>query len=394
MTKAGHSARRFYDLDALRGVAMFLGVVLHSSVFLVAQPDPIWPLHVPETLGNETYTLVIEIIHGFRMPLFFLLSGYFTALLVDRRNLRSVFIQRLQRIGIPLAVGCLTIVPLSVWMLAVAGDYQAPYDFSMWVLPLAWLHSTGHLWFLWYLLLIIGCFVLAVRLGLRFRHPLLGWLLIACSLIISLAMVEPLYGADNATSSIPDAAVITYYTCFFVFGVFFYQMDFDVRRWWTIALLPAMVAFFAGFHLLDQYLAAFGGFVPLGEAVSDSEGAVPDAFMFENPLTLASTLIETVCAWLMCFGLMGLFRWVASRKSFAVRYFSDASYWIYLMHVPLVVGGQLLVLNWPIHYHLKFFLVCTGVTLILLITYQFGVRYTIIGRTLNGPRTRRKLKQS
>lgn len=107
--------------------------------------------------------------------------------------------------------------------------------------------------------------------------------------------------------------------------------------------------------------------------------------MFENPLTLVSTLVEAACAWLMCFGLMGLFRWVASRASFTVLYFSDASYWTYLVHLPLVIAGQLMVVGMPVHYHFKFLIVCAGVTLIVLATYQFAVRYTIIGRTLNGP---------
>ena len=92
----------------------------------------------------------------------------------------------------------------------------------------------------------------------------------------------------------------------------------------------------------------------------------------------------------MCFGLMGLFRWAASRESFTVRYLSDASYWMYLAHLPLVMVAQYLTLNLPIHYHFKFLVVCAGVSAVLVATYQLGVRYTFIGRALNGPRTRRR----
>ena len=375
MAQTGRPSQRYYDLDALRAVAMFLGIVLHASVFLIPEAQPIWPIHDAAATGDPTYKLVIETIHGFRMPVFFLLSGFFSALLWQRRGLRALGIQRLRRVFIPFAVGCFTVVPLSVWLLAVGGGFREPYDFPLWTLPLLWLFSPGHLWFLWYLLLMAGAFLLAARLGLRFRHPVVWWLVIPISAGISLLMVEPIYGADNGTETIPDAAVISYYACFFVFGVFFYQRGYQVRAWWTIALLPAAAAFYVGFQLLGQYLAAF-------------EGAVPDIFMFENPLTLASTLIETVCAWLMCFGLMGLFNWIASRESFTTLYFSDASYWMYLAHLPLVIAAQILVVDWPIHYHLKFLLVCAGVTVALLATYQFGVRYTFIGRALNGPRTR------
>ena len=374
---AGGQSQRFYDLDALRGVAMFLGIVLHASVFVLPEMLPLWPIHDAAAEGDPTYTLVIETIHGFRMPVFFLLSGFFSALLWQRRSLRTLMTQRLRRIGIPLAAGCFTVIPLSVWILAYVSGFQEPYNFPLWALPFVWLFGLAHLWFLWYLLLLAAGFGLAVRLGLQFRDSALWWLVIPVSMALSLLMVEPIYGADNPMGIIPNPAVIAYYACFFVFGVFFYRREFTVRRWWAVALLPSAAAFYVGFQLLGQYLAGF-------------EGDAPDAFMFKNPLTLASALIETVCAWLMCFGLMGLFRWAASRESFTARYFSDASYWMYMAHLPLVMAAQMLVVDWHIHYHLKFLLVCAGVTLVLLVTYQFGVRYTFIGRALNGPRTRRQ----
>ena len=389
MAQTNLPSQRFYDLDALRSVAMFLGIVLHASVFILPESPPLWPIHDASVKDDPTYKLVIESIHGFRMPVFFLISGFFSALLWQRRGLQAFGMQRLKRVGIPLAVGCFTVVPLSIWLLAAAGSYQEPYDFPLWVLPLLWLFNLGHLWFLWYLLLMAGVFFLVARLGLQFRHRTVWWLVIPISMGISLLMVEPIYGSDNVTSIVPNPAVIAYYACFFVFGVFFYRRGFTVRGWWTVALLPAAAAFYAGFHLLGQYLAAFEGAVPIGEAASDFEGAVPDALMLANPLTLASALIEAVCAWLMCFGLMGLFRWVVARASFTILYLSDSCYWIYLAHLPMVIAAQMLVVDWPIHYHLKFLLVCASVTLVLLATYQFGVRYTIIGKTLNGPRTRR-----
>ena len=383
---AGRRSQRYYDLDALRAVAMFLGIVLHASVFLLPEMLPLWPIHDPAATGDPTYKLVIETVHGFRMPVFFLLSGFFSALLWQRRSLRALLTQRLRRVGIPLAVGCFTVVPLSVWILAYVSGFREPYDFPLWTLPLLWLFGLAHLWFLWYLVLLAAGFGLAVRLGLQFRHPVGWWLVIPISMALSLLMVEPIYGADNPKGIIPNPAVIIYYACFFLFGTFFYQRGFTVRRWWAVALLPAAVAFYVGFQLLEQYLAPFEGAL----AGLDTEGGVPEAFMFKDPLTLASALIEAVCAWLMCFGLMGLFRWVASRESFTTRYLSDASYWMYLAHLPLVMAAQMLVVDWPIHYHLKFLLVCAGVTLVLLATYQLGVRYTFIGRALNGPRVRRK----
>ena len=389
---AGGQSQRLYDLDALRAAAMFLGVVLHATLFVLPAAEYLWPIQDAAARGDSTYKVLNEAIHGFRMPVFFLLSGFFSALLWQRRSLRALLMQRFQRVGIPLAVGCFTVVPLSVWILAYVSGFREPYNFPLWTLPLTWFFGLAHLWFLWYLLLIAAGFGLAVRLGLQFRDSALWWLVIPISMAVSLLMVEPIYGADNPMGIIPNPVVIIYYACFFLFGVFFYRRGFAVRRWWVVALLPAAAAFYAGFQLLEQYLAPFEGAIHMGErgAGLDPREAIPEAFMFKHPLTLASALIEAVCAWLMCFGLMGLFRWVASRESFTVRYLSDASYWMYLVHLPLVMVAQYLALYLPIHYHFKFLIVCVGVSAVLVATYQLGVRYTFIGRALNGPRVRRK----
>ena len=391
MANAGVPVQRFYDLDVLRAMTMFLGIVLHTGVFVLPEALPVWPIHDAAATGDPTYKLVIEALHAFRMPVFFLLSGFFCTLLWQRQDLRAMAVHRLRRIGIPFIAGCFTIIPLCVWLLAHAAGYKAPYDFPLWALPLIWLFGTlAHLWFLWHLLLMAGGLVLAARLGMQFRHPTAWWLVIPISMVISLVMVQPIYGGDVAGSLFSkESAVILYNACFFILGVFFYQRGISARPWWTVALLPAVVAFVAGFYLLEQYIATYEGVIPSGDAAATQLGAVPNAFMFRHPLTLASTLIETVCAWLMCFGLMGLFNWIASRESFTTRYLADASYWMYIAHLPLVIAGQMLVVGWPIHYHLKYLVVCLGVTLVLLVTYQFGVRYTFIGRALNGPRSRR-----
>ena len=65
---------------------------------------------------------------------------------------------------------------------------------------------------------------------------------------------------------------------------------------------------------------------------------------------------------------------------------------MYLSHLPQVVLMQWLVVDWRLQFHLKFLLVCCTVTALVLVSYQWCVRYTFIGRALNGPRTRRGSK--
>ena len=102
-----------------------------------------------------------------------------------------------------------------------------------------------------------------------------------------------------------------------------------------------------------------------------------------------AAIVQVAFAWLMCFGSMGLFRWIASKERFWVRYLSDASYWLYLTHLPLVIAAQMLLVTWPINIHLKFVLISTTIVAGLMGVYQVGVRYTVIGAVMNGPRTRR-----
>ena len=35
--------KRFHGLDALRGIAMLLGIVLHAALPYIPDIDPIWP---------------------------------------------------------------------------------------------------------------------------------------------------------------------------------------------------------------------------------------------------------------------------------------------------------------------------------------------------------------
>ena len=368
---------RYYDLDALRAVAMMLGILLHASLFVLPEPVFLWPLHDAGAAGNRVYRHLIDLIHGFRMPVFFLLSGFFSALLWQRRGLRALWKQRLQRVGFPFVAACLIVLPASVGMLSLAAGRQEPYDFPIWALPLIWVETLGHLWFLWYLMLLLGCMTVAVRLGVRFEHRYAWWLAVPLSAGVTLFMNEPVWGADTAVTLLPELPLLGYYFCFFVLGLVFYQRKTAVRAWWTVALIPAIPVYLFGISLLEQYQ----GEMPVAEIATQA--------LFRDPLTLQAAFFEVGFAWLMVFGTMGLFRWVASRESQVSRYLSDASYWMYLSHLPLVVLMQWLVVDWPLHYHLKFLLVCCSVTVLVLASYQWCVRYTFIGRALNGPRSRR-----
>jgi len=106
-------SRRRHDLDALRGFAMLLGIALHASLAFFPAA---WVVSDHTATDDGFFDEFFHAVHGFRMPLFFLLSGFFTALLWHRRGLGPLLSQRAKRIAIPLAIGVVTIVPLVDWV--------------------------------------------------------------------------------------------------------------------------------------------------------------------------------------------------------------------------------------------------------------------------------------
>ena len=89
---------RIYYMDNLRAVAMFLGLVLHAAVFYNSWPLPAGKLH-PE--NSEILHIVVEMIHVFRMELFFLVAGFFACLLMKRKSLKILVKNRFSRILLP-----------------------------------------------------------------------------------------------------------------------------------------------------------------------------------------------------------------------------------------------------------------------------------------------------
>ena len=105
-------------------------------------------------------------------------------------------------------------------------------------------------------------------------------------------------------------------------------------------------------------------------------------------LKLAALCAAALYAWSMTFAITGLFLRFASGHRPWMRYLADASYWCYLWHLPLVMWLQVLVAKLPLNGWVKFAFILSVTIAVLLPTYHWFVRYTWIGRMLNGPRER------
>ena len=237
-----------------------------------------------------------------------------------------------------------------------------------------------HLWFLWFLCWLVPIFAVyawvanaltlkALPTWLILSPARFMWLLpLTLFLQLFMAAMIPGFGPDTSLGLIPQPHILLYYGLFFGFGALYFDCDDDGRlgRWWYLSLPLAV-------------------FIALPAGV---------AFSFVIPNRLLASVAQVVYVWAMTFGMIGLFRKFMNSENRTMRYISDSSYWLYVAHLPLVIFAQGLIRDWPVSPFIKFVLVCGTTTAILLLSYQTLVRYTWLGKLLNGLRTRPSADES
>ena len=71
-----------------------------------------------------------------------------------------------------------------------------------------------------------------------------------------------------------------------------------------------------------------------------------------------------------------------------MRYLAESSFWVYIIHVPIIALMQalLLPLAWPVA--VKFLLVAAVAIALSLLSYEYIVRRSLVGEIINGARKR------
>ena len=90
---------RFHGLDAVRGIAMLLGIVIHASLpYIEGLPKGLWP---SDKNTSNIIAIIFEFIHIWRMPIFFIISGFFANLVITRKSLIIWWKNRFLRLVLP-----------------------------------------------------------------------------------------------------------------------------------------------------------------------------------------------------------------------------------------------------------------------------------------------------
>jgi peptidoglycan/LPS O-acetylase OafA/YrhL len=387
---AEQTGERLHALDAVRGFALLLGVVFHATVSFIPGPQ-IWP--VMDDQRDQWFGLAFFCLHTFRMTTFFLIAGFFAHMTFHKRGARGFIADRLKRIGVPLVVGWPilfgAIVVIAIWAAIQANGGKAPppppqtpYVFG--AFPLT------HLWFLYVLLLFYaamlfarGAVALIDRAGVlrRFADRIVGAIVRGpvAPLVLAAPVCAALYFQPNwfvmggiptpDSNLIPNAPAFIGFGFAFAFGALLHRQTDLLRvwrgRWWinlalAIACMAGCVAMFAVVTL-----------------------AAPET---RPPYKFAFAALYALTSWTWTMAIIGIALRFLARHSPARRYVADASYWIYLVHLPLVLALQTAFAKADLPAGVKYALILAIALPLLFASYQVLVRRTFIGAILNGRR--------
>jgi glucans biosynthesis protein C len=366
---------RLHGLDALRGGALLLGIVLHSLMPYL--PGGGW---IPKDSHDSTVaTVVVSTIHLFRMVLFMMLAGYFGRMVVRRRGARDYVRDRGLRILLPLVVfGPLVLVSLAGVVELDAALRGTPAtalpDVSPWLLVLT---APGHLWFLGVLVQCVVVTVLARAVLTRLVGP------------ESLAAVTERLGNVLATPAVGLGAAAVPYLCALLLqgraGDGIAQPTTVLPE--PIPLIGYLGAFLVGWCLqgrgdaLTRIARAWASHLVAAVALTGL-GLVTG----ESLPSGVHAVVVALAGWAWTFGLLGACVRFLRRDRAWIRYVADASYWMYLIHLPIVMitGIVLADLAWPVL--VKVVVVWAVCAALLPVSYDLMVRDTWLGAWLNGRR--------
>jgi peptidoglycan/LPS O-acetylase OafA/YrhL len=344
---------RLHGVDFLRAAMMLLGIVLHVALsFVEGAPSAEWMYRDPHR--SPWAGVICIVVHVFRMPVFFVMAGVFAALIWRRSGAWGLAVNRLRRIALPLIIGWLVLFPLIKWTVvwgitAMQPEQDLPKmaGWSLLMVMNPWSDpNLAHLWFLYQLLLLCGAAVVLCALNALLSERVRGacsaavaglvigrarWvrvpLLIGVSWWLLMKSASP--GIDTSPSLLPPLHVLAIYGVCFAAGWSLFVVPGALealRRWAWLRLAAGTVA------LLAALVGSIGWFTNEGDA--------------RGKWFIVAQIACAAAMWLIALGGIGVAERVFRAPRRWIRWWCDASYWIYLVHLPLCLAVVIPMRGW------------------------------------------------
>jgi len=379
--------QRIYYLDNLRALAMLLGVFFHAAIAYGPTMTNFWLTSGPEQ--SEAIDFVAWFTHLWRMPLFFVISGFFSLLLIQRRGIKGFLKNRGMRISVPFII----FVPVTLMLIfsSVGWAMQAVENPSPMLQMIISMQSnpdapetpfnTMHLWFLYNLIWFCLTLAVMVRTGV-FDKPWLAallqpkWLLTLVPLILVPSLNSQVVPHPAADKIYPQLWSFGYYGVFFFLGAAMYRR-LDVFDKLQAYVLPLTVV------SLVMYYYVYLSF-PKGLTLIDAIQLQQD--MDFSTAHLITAILEAYIAVYMTVVCLLLGKRYLANNSIIMRYIADSSYWVYIVHLPIIMVVQFVLLDVEWGLWCEFWFSSLLTIALGMITYAMFVRWTPIGTLLNGRR--------
>lgn len=378
---------RYHYMDNLRASAMLLGVFFHAMLAYVPNMQSLWLAANPE--NSEIFSVVAWYTHLFRMPLFFLIAGFFATYLIQKRGLKSFLKNRSLRLALPFIVfwplTLIAIIGPMLWavanienpspMLSMIGFFQTMENPPQ--TPL----STTHLWFIYNLFMFCAVFAILER----FAKPLLAvlerlltarTLVFVVPLLMIPAMATQVEPHPAPEQFMPRLWSFGYFGLFFLIGTVYFRrqslLD-DLKPYLPLMLIASTAMYVVYYRMLPQNFT-------FEEAMAMAGGP---------PLTLKQVGISALEAFMsvhLTLSCLVLGKQFLDRASKPVRFIADSSYWVYIMHLPVLFFVQYLLLDTNWNPWIEFLISSFATMGIGMLTYALIIRPTPIGWMLNGRR--------
>lgn len=357
--------QRLHYLDAMRSILMILGILLHSAnVF----SDSDWAIKNINT--SEYFTYLIDTIHIFRMPAFFIVSGFFCHMTLKKNGPIKFINIRLPRIIIPFLVTAVTLNTLQNYILINSNLTDIDITDIRYWLSGSW---VSHLWFLntliYYFIFSALFYYLTPNLLNNIKkitnniiNHTNGYYLFIIP-IVSMGLLKISYIFPNVSEQYYDAAIADSikYSIYFVFGIILGTNK----------------------NLLSEFVRPKKAIILLCMLII----TIFHYWEFDSALInkLLSSYKTALIIWLSCVLCFYIFNSLFNKKSILFTYLAGASYTIYLFHHIFVILIGILIIQTEINIVFKFILLVSMTFIITnLIHYYLISKYSILSRIFNG----------
>ncbi|KAF7767553.1 hypothetical protein PCIT_a4510 [Pseudoalteromonas citrea] len=381
------SHERLHYMDNIRAIALLLGIVYHAALAYSPFMANIW--FTADTQNSAIFDAVVHWLHLFRMPVFFIVAGFFAGYLIDKKSVKGFLLHRFKRLALPFMIFFPILAGLFLHAIKWGSQFpeSLPPIFELFEQARNTPPSTMHLWFIWNLL----GFSLLFSVAMVFQQSLLRVLKILSNqwalLCLLPCLILPALYSQFIPFPAPDKFNIEFwsygfYGVFFLVGCGFYFNKTAVKNLTPhtpYLLIVALLSYTCYAFLFPQ--------PPTIEQLLNLTQTQHKPTFDQHHILLVIVQSISIVYWsLLAIVLAHKF---LQRKNTLTRYVSDASYWVYLVHVPILIYIQMPLLAFDIPIFLKF-LISVVITLAMsFVSYHMLIRYSFMGKLLNGKKHHR-----